>query len=899
MQTNTNSNQGAELIRENTSRLLSGRKRVLELARQLIAGLTRSELSDIMPEIIKSQTAKDFYEEFGLERAAGTEEEMIFGDLKEELEVLETMGFADGSLFDLQEAEEPVDVAAEGAVKGLNFKHSQQLDSRLHQSLIKMARLERKKKKSGSEQNYLNQQQIPEPSDILKSTEPGSETPEISVKRASIRDKMKTALQQRKYDSPQRSSISPASQRAVRGIDEYRETDRKIREAVDENYFDWMAHYMLKLNGLRKSLAKSGKLVLTPYVERIIEEVRDSETATGKIACLKGDLGAGKTEIALHVGREQNRKNLPAIKEKLEQNGYTILSSSDLKKELGQLEGSRREEMVREFVQKEGSRISSIRNLKQSEAESYVLNDPELLFQAFQKHTFKNEKVIDEQTAIEPILLSGHKEFDPAEMIGGFEIQHEELDLRKVTEVYREGLRTIEAIPGLDEHTKKELQDLAKSKIANLGGVETHAYLGKLFQAMQMGKTLIIDEFNAIPHEILIILNFYMTRRPGDVIQPPINNLPPFKVQEGFKIIFTGNIPKEGQTGYVGRQALDAAFRNRLNEIEVDYLPNSRDDDIFVNAKGEFDLPREFLPGTDTGTKTIEEAKSEYLSSLNNEYRATIRHGGKLELAEGGEKKVEGKENDELFQVLVTFGLPKSLVGRLPENYFAKVYQLARIARIIQDAYSGQLVDEKYYKAVGKKPQSFLKRGIASMRDLTTIIRAWKVDGYSRELDYYVWKYFIQNLEGTEQAWIYGLFKEFGGFFDDNNVFPQQEKDIHQLRLVGRIITDQQVPDQKPKLKTFSQQEVLENLFGLAPLPKEDEQQIIQSVEVRGEDLETQKQELLDKIDTLAVSLQIFIDRFVVNVMMSNCKDHCDIGALKGMLSETALSNLRNRESTM
>ena len=113
-------------------------------------------------------------------------------------------------------------------------------------------------------------------------------------------------------------------------------------------------------------------------------------------------------------------------------------------------------------------------------------------------------------------------------------------------------------------------QTLAVDK--ETGSTVSEFFLGPVYRAMEEGRPVIIDEVNAIPHEVLISLNHILTRQPGDAVNVQQDSGKMVTVKEGFGILMTGNL-NQGQEKYVDRQEMDPAFLSRLYKIEYDYLP--------------------------------------------------------------------------------------------------------------------------------------------------------------------------------------------------------------------------------------------------------------------------------------------------------------------------------------
>lgn len=160
------------------------------------------------------------------------------------------------------------------------------------------------------------------------------------------------------------------------------------------------------------------------------------------------------------------------------------------------------------------------------------------------------------------------------------------------------------------------------------GGVTTTEYiLGAVYQAAKEGRVVIIDEANYIPPELLSSLNDIMTKEPGESVDVQQDGVGPITVQEGFGIIFTGNVnPPIGPTAkrYIGRREFDAAFTDRVPLVEYGYLPQAitgiprdhaaADKQLFTVA-----VTTALLPAA-SGVGTIEK--------LENRYGAIFLPGG-------------------------------------------------------------------------------------------------------------------------------------------------------------------------------------------------------------------------------------------------------------------------------
>jgi MoxR-like ATPase len=242
------------------------------------------------------------------------------------------------------------------------------------------------------------------------------------------------------------------------------------------------------------------------------------------------------------------------------------------------------------------------------------------------------------------------------------------------------------------------------------GATVSDYFLGPIYQAMEEGRPVIIDEVNAIPHEVLISLNHILTRRPGDEVNVQQDSGRAITIKDGYGIIMTGNL-NQGQTQYIDRQDMDPAFLSRLYKLEYDYLPQSTEGYVTENIEG-----------------------------------------------------------NELYQLLISRVMDKHGNIEAPIDTPDKLWDLAKAARITQNVFAGKEANAAYYfkEAGGRGPgiQYMLKESVLSLRNIDRIITQWQKEGYKYELDYYVYKEFIgQSTTASDKAYLYQLFKDQFGFF--------------------------------------------------------------------------------------------------------------------------------------
>lgn len=293
--------------------------------------------------------------------------------------------------------------------------------------------------------------------------------------------------------------------------------------------------------------------------------------------------------------------------------------------------------------------------------------------------------------------------------------REEELHRKELEQAHRGAV----VISGSKHTALAELYGHQVLAVEEGGGTISDFKLGPIYRAMEEGRPVIIDEVNAIPHEVLISLNHILTRRVGDVINVQQDTGKTVRIKEGFCVMMTGNL-NQGQERYVDRQELDPAFLSRLYKVEYDYLPQKTD----------------------------------------------------------GSLKEEAGGDNQLFNLLVARVMDKNGNIEAPKDTLNKLWTLAKAARRTQDVFAGREVTGSHWQeAGGRSLPYFLKETVLSMRGLDAVITQWQKDGYKRELDYYLWREFVgQATDAQDRAYLYQQFKDREGFFAKTGGWPDSPK---------------------------------------------------------------------------------------------------------------------------
>jgi MoxR-like ATPase len=128
-------------------------------------------------------------------------------------------------------------------------------------------------------------------------------------------------------------------------------------------------------------------------------------------------------------------------------------------------------------------------------------------------------------------------------------------------------------------------------KPAKGGAIETVEIYGPLAKAMAEGKTVIFDEFTALPKEQMVFIKGVFNAKVGDKINIVGNGV--VEIKSGFQMIFTANLKSEKNPE---RQDLppEIAREFEQNNLEVKYTPQDEAYDIMLsrllNRDGSLDM---------------------------------------------------------------------------------------------------------------------------------------------------------------------------------------------------------------------------------------------------------------------------------------------------------------------
>lgn len=358
-------------------------------------------------------------------------------------------------------------------------------------------------------------------------------------------------------------------------------------------------------------------------------------------------------------------------------------------------------------------------------------------------------------------FVSAHSKMEPDDLISRLGIVAEAIDPKDVPAQIEETIRHYkENNPEVsEEEISKNVRPLIQKVIERQAGqkvMSTKKILEAVGRAAENGTKVIIDEFNYLPTETIGALNDFMAR----------NN-----AADGFGIIMTGNIGDE----YLKRGDLDPAFINRVLEglMKIGYPPQELDKPL-----GDSVLSRE-----------------DYLTKKEPAQRDLFVAG--------------------IIQLLDDKG---NLIA--PPDAQEKIWDLAQAFTLIQRLAAGEnirnIVDDQHMQAIA---ETNFKKIFLSYRNFNSIIRSWKMDGYDKEIDYYILNNLIRPasiIAPKEAAQLFYFFQHKGFLSGENCAGINVDSSLWKISGVPTVVEKQGFKMEDAQLKVHSIKDVVENCYGVA-----------------------------------------------------------------------------------
>lgn len=594
----------------------------------------------------------------------------------------------------------------------------------------------------------------------------------------------------------------------------------EVGNIVDKEFLAAYVNYHREMKNMH-DLLNRGRIVPTAYTREIMERALPAlKKNPPTIVYFHGDFGTGKTALAVHLAKTELGKE-PIIvsgSKYLDPDRFTEefrlqkLSAAQflnqIAKNLGEEERIAEDTPLNEVIE---TLVGTKGQIKDRIIQNW-------LREGFAKSLSPDER---EQYRI------------VSEKVEGFVARGEEIDVDTIAirDIYEKKF---------EEYTKAEEANLPSEKIKDIeteinnvfaNPVQGRYILGAMYQAMQEGRPLIIDEANAISPDVLIAFNDLLTRKIGERIKVR-GEEGEIVIRDGYCVMWTGN------TGERYKQArfndMDPASYSRIVPIQVRYLPQSRDIDNM----------------------------NQLMERLNLDRLSEQVFTGEQDVLDFVKRSKEGARADQIFQVMVVKllnnRLGAELLVRSEDRYslLKDIYRLSVGARIIMDIFEGQLKDLPHFsnldRILGSGEATViaanLKKSNLTMRELIdNIIGGYLNDGGAMDIEFYLWNFIKKfDMYPKEQAILYAILNK-ALFFQDGEGWPnyQQAKDLNdfskmmdfdpldakngitkykKIQKNGEYVSLLNTNGQY-RLDYFSSPEILQILFGFLPPRKKEEYQ--------------------------------------------------------------------------
>jgi MoxR-like ATPase len=401
-------------------------------------------------------------------------------------------------------------------------------------------------------------------------------------------------------------------------------------------------------------------------------------------------------------------------------------------------------------------------------------------------------------------FVSAHSKMDPEDLLMRQGIAIETVQPEDVPDsIEKAKQKYYEEHPDMREDDLKKAEEIIERVVqaqASEKAYQTKTILEDVGRAAQEGRVVVIDEFNYLPPQTLASLNKLLDTPFGKVANVSVGDKEQeFQVKEGFGVIFTGNIGEE----YIDRQkSWDPALVNRIlaGTIKYDYPPQD----------------------------------------LNSSFEKSIV---------SNEELIEGKKSPdrELFLSGVVQLVDKKGNLTAPENTLEKVWNLSRTFSLIQRIAGGEdyrnlgLENTKAFQDISNFQFETI---FLSFRNFNQVVREWKLDKYTQNLDSYIFENIIRPAEvikRKEAAQLFYLFQEWGDFFQ-NEKYKEVKVDSTSWHISGVNNLSKEQTKQEVPQKHFTPKEIAEALSGKQTPSYEDLEE--EKKEVRQETISREKEQI-------------------------------------------------------
>jgi len=340
-----------------------------------------------------------------------------------------------------------------------------------------------------------------------------------------------------------------------------------------------------KRKELRKAIGELGdnSVIFEKHYKKPVEEVK-SEASRFKIADFKDKKDPDEKDMGLKGAKEALRKQKSEYEKEVLENGADIDYETILKNtpELGKVQKT-----LENIADLKDFRMRRMFEILNSQTSLPARKRNEAVLKTIKEEIRDNEEKLEQAN---PLILRQAKLVEYKENLA----QSGHICITPSAEKYLEAIgdRMLTGKPVfLHGPTGTGKTSLAKPVKGGGGAIETVDIYGPLAKAMLEGKTVIFDEFTALPKEQMVFIKGVFNAKAGDRINIVGNGI--VEIKSGFQMIFTSNLKSEKNPE---RQDLppEIAREFEQNNLEVRYTPSDEAYDIMLsrllNRDGSLDM---------------------------------------------------------------------------------------------------------------------------------------------------------------------------------------------------------------------------------------------------------------------------------------------------------------------
>ncbi|HHX58940.1 MAG TPA: hypothetical protein GX706_04235 [Candidatus Moranbacteria bacterium] len=155
-----------------------------------------------------------------------------------------------------------------------------------------------------------------------------------------------------------------------------------------------------------------------------------------------------------------------------------------------------------------------------------------------------------------------------------------------------------------------------------------------------------------------------------------------------------------------------------------------------------------------------------------------------------------------------------------PPDAQEKIWDLAQAFTLIQKLAAGEnirnIIDDQHMQVIA---ETNFKKIFLSYRNFNSIIRSWKMDGYDKDINYYILNNLIRPasiIAPQEAAQLFYFFQHKGFLLGENCEEIKVDSSLWKISGVPTVVERGDFEIENPQLEVHSIDNVVENCYGVA-----------------------------------------------------------------------------------